>query len=120
MLRIEIQSMNTMATLYCSGRLIYGVETEMLRTMTQSRPEENLRIDLSRVEAIDASGLGLLVELQNWAEENRRTLTLVDLSENVWRLIILTKLYASLEISYSDVPALSSENGDYGEREMIA
>jgi anti-anti-sigma factor len=120
MLRIEIQSINTMATLYCSGRLIYAVETEMLRTMTQSRPEENLRIDLSRVEKIDASGLGLLVELQNWADENRRTLTLVDLSEHVWRLIILTKLYASREISYSDVPALSNENDGYGEREMIA
>ncbi len=109
-----------MATLFCSGRLIYGVETEMLRTMAQSRSEENLRIDLSRVENIDASGLGLLVELQNWADENRRTLTLVDLSENVWRMIILTKLYASLEISYSDVPALNSERDDYGQREMIA
>lgn len=120
MLRIDIHSLGTMATLACSGRLVYGVETEMLRTMTQSRPEENLRIDLSRVEQIDASGLGLLVELQNWAEENRRILTLVDLSEHVWRMIILTKLYASLEISYSDVPALSDERDDYGQREMIA
>jgi HptB-dependent secretion and biofilm anti anti-sigma factor len=120
MLRIDIDSFNAMATLSCSGRLVYGVETEMLRTMVQSRSEENLRIDLSRVETIDAAGLGLLVELQNWAEENRRTLALVDLSEHVWRMIILTKLYASLEISYSDLPVISNENDDYGEREMIA
>ncbi len=120
MLRIDIHALSTMATLSCSGRLVYGVETEMLRTMTQSRPEEHLRIDMSRIEQIDASGLGLLVELQNWADDTRRTLTLVDLSENVWRMIILTKLYASLEISYSDVPAISSENDDYGQREMIA
>jgi anti-sigma B factor antagonist len=120
MLRIDIHSLNSVATLTCTGRLVYGVETEMLRTMALSRPEKNLRIDLSRVEQIDASGLGLLVELQSWAEENQRTLTLVDPSEHVWRLIILTKLYASLEISYSDAPPISGENDDYGEREMIA
>jgi anti-anti-sigma factor len=120
MLRIDIHVSNAMATLACSGRLVYGVETEMLRTMAQSWPEENLRVALSQVEQIDASGLGLLVELQNWADENRRTLTFVDLSEAVWRMIILTKLYASLEISYSDVPAISSEHDDYGKREMIA
>ena len=119
MLRIDIESGNTVATLSCSGSLLYGVGTEMLRTMTQSRPEEHLRIDLSHVGQIDAAGLGLLVELQNWAEEHRCTLTLVDLSEPVWRMIILTKLYTSLEISYSDVPALNNRN-DYGDREMIA
>lgn len=119
MLRIDIQSSNRVSTLYCSGRLVYGVEVEMLRTMAQSRPEKDIRIDLSGVEGIDASGLGLLVELQNWAAETRRTLTFVDLSEQVWRLVILTKLCASLDISYSDLVAFNSEL-DECDREMIA
>jgi ABC-type transporter Mla MlaB component len=102
MLRIEIQSWNGIATLKCSGRIIFGVEVETLRTMVQSRHESCVRVNLSRVTGVDAAGLGLLVELQNWASETRRTLTLIDLSEPVWALVILTKLCASLDISYSD------------------
>ena len=120
MLRIDIHSSDGAVTLYCSGRLVYGVEVEMLRTMAQSRPEENIRIDLSAVNGIDASGLGLLVELQNWAAEEGRTLTLMDLSEQVWRLVILTKLCASLEMSYSDLEAFNGEQNECGRREMIA
>ena len=120
MLRIDIQSLNRVATLYCSGRLVYGVEVEMLRTMAQSRPEGDIRIDLSRVEGIDASGLGLLVGLQNWAAETRRTVTFVDLSEQLWRLVILTNLCASLEISYSNLAEFNDQVDECGDCEMIA
>ena len=120
MLRIEIASSNNYATLICFGRLTLGLEIETLRSVAQSRHEEHIRIDLSAVDKIDASGLGLLVELQAWANQNRRTITLIDLSDNVWRLVVLTKLYGALEISCSDATALNC-NGDNLERdEMIA
>jgi anti-anti-sigma regulatory factor len=118
MLRIDIQSSNRVATLYCAGRLVYGVEVEMLRNLLESRIEEDLRIDLSQVTCID--GLGLLVELRNWASKTNRTLTLLDLSENVWRLVILTKLCASLDISYSDVIALDAEADECDRPQLIA
>jgi len=120
MLRIDIQSSDRVATLACAGRLVYGVEVEMLRNMVLARTEDNLRIDLSQVTSIDAAGLGLLVELQNWASKTRRTLALLDLSENVWRLVILTKLCASLEISYCDLLALDSEGDECDRRQLIA
>lgn len=119
MLRIEIQSRNGVATLQCSGRIVFGFEAEMLRTMVQSRPESSFRISLAGVEKIDATGLGLLVELQNWARNTQRDLILLDLSEPIWRLVILTKLCAWLEISYSDIPS-SFDRDECGEREMIA
>lgn len=120
MLRIEIGSSNTCVTLVCFGQLTLGVELDTLRSIAQSRHEEHIRIDLSAVDKIDAAGLGLLVELQAWANQNRRTVTLVDLSDNVWRLVVLTKLYGTLEISSSDATALHC-NGDNLERdEMIA
>jgi len=119
MMRIDIQSSNHVVTLFCSGRLVYGVEAEMLRTMVQSRPEATIQINLSGVNAIDASGLGLLVELHSWAAATRRTLTLMDLSESVWRMVILTKLCAALDISYSDVPILRADEG-LDREEMIA
>ena len=120
MLRIDIQTSNHVATLYCAGRLAYGVEVEMLRTMVQSRREANVFIDLWGVHSIDAAGLGLLVELQNWAARMQRTLTLLDLSEHVWRLVILTKLCASLEISYSDLIALDADIDECDRRQLIA
>jgi anti-anti-sigma factor len=120
MLRIETQTSNDVATLYCAGRLVYGVEVEMLRNLVQVRTEDSFHIDLSQVTGIDAAGLGLLVELQNWATQTDRTLTLLDLSEHVWRMVILTKLYASLEISYSDVIALNSEGDECDRRQLIA
>ena len=120
MLRIDIQSLNGMATLYCSGRVVFGVEVEMLRTMVASRPEACVKVDLAQVETIDASGLGLLVELQAWAKQTRRRLTLMNPSEHVWRMVILTRLYNSLKISYSDVLEMSGESDERGRREMIA
>ncbi len=104
----------------CSGHLVLGVETETLRTMVKSRQEKNIHVDLSTVEKIDASGLGLLVELQAWARENGRTLTLVNLSDDVWRLVILTKLYDALEISDADFSEFTRQNGDFGRNELIA
>jgi anti-anti-sigma factor len=120
MLRIEIQSWNDVATLHCSGRVVLGVETEMLRTMVQSRPESSVRLSLAGVEKIDASGLGLLVELQNWARVTQRDFALLDLSEQVWRLVILTKLCAWLEISYSDIPGMFDCPDQLDQSEMIA
>ena len=121
MLRIDIQSWNGVATLRCSGRLIFGVETEVLRTMAQSRPEACVRINLARVNTIDAAGLGLLVELHTWARETKRSLLLLDLSKQVWELVILTKLCASLDISYSDeAMAFDSGDNDCCRSEMIA
>ena len=121
MLRIDIQSRNDVATLHCLGRVVFGVEAETLRTMVLSRPESCVRINLARVEMIDAAGLGLLVEFHNWATDTRRTLTLLDLSEQVWALVILTTLCASLDISYSDVAlAFDSDENDRCRGELIA
>jgi anti-anti-sigma regulatory factor len=120
MLRIDTQTLNTVATFYCSGSLVWGVETETLRLMTHTRHEQYIRIDLSHVHKIDASGLGLLVELQAWACENHRRLTFVELSDEIWRLVIITKLFAALDISYADVPPLLRDAADLEPNEMIA
>ena len=119
-MRIDIQSWNDVATLNCSGRLVFGVESEMLRSLVQARPEACVRIDLARVDSIDAAGLGLLVELQTWARETNRSLLLLDLSEQVWALVVLTKLCATLDISHSDMTAAFDRQEDECGRRMIA
>jgi anti-anti-sigma factor len=111
MLRIEIQSENGKAILYCSGRIVFGMEVETLRTIARSRPERSLNIDLDEVESVDASGLGLLVELQDWARRENRTLKFQNASDFVGRLIALTRLNEVLRIPSVPLPHRNDDRG---------
>jgi len=99
MLRINIQNEGEVAILQCTGRIIFGLEAETLRSIAKSRTERSIRIDLSKVETIDATGLGLLVELQHWAGKDHRNLTFVNPTQFVWRLVALTRLNRVLAMS---------------------
>jgi len=99
MLRINIQTESGNATLYCNGRIVFGLEVETLRSIVKSRTEHQLIVDLAGVETVDASGLGALVELQHWATRNGRSLSFRNASDFVLRLILLTRLYKVLDIS---------------------
>jgi anti-anti-sigma factor len=119
MLKIDIQSAPSIAALICSGRLVLGIETETLRCLATSRPEQHLLLDLSRLQVIDAAGLGLLVELHRWAQEHSARLTIANPSARTHRLISLTGLNCVLELS--DLPAESATPGESGEwRTMTA
>ena len=99
---------NSVATLICSGRLVLGRRNRNFANDGAVTQRKNtFALTSRRSIKIDASGLGLLVELQAWAREAGRTLTFTNLSEDVWRLVIITKLYDSLEISDSDIADLS-------------
>ena len=98
MLRIDIQSDSRTATLHCSGRIVFGMETETLRSVTLSRQERVLDIDLGGIETVDASGLGVLVELQHWAIVGGRVLRFTNASDFVARLVVLTRLHCVLQM----------------------
>ncbi len=98
MLRINIRSKKGTATLVCSGRIVFGLEAETLRSIAKARHEPYLQLDLAAVETIDASGLGLLVELQHWAAHEKRSLRITNPSEFVERLLVATRLHLVLKI----------------------
>lgn len=99
MLRIDIQRNSRSATLHCKGRIVFGMEIETLRSVLQSRPERVLEVDLAGIRTVDASGLGLLVELQHWANLGNRILYFTNASEFVTRLVFMTRLYNVLVIA---------------------
>lgn len=112
MLRVEIQSAEPTADLFCSGRIVLGVEAETLRCMVSSRLEPQLVLHMASVSAIDAAGLGLLVELHHWAQKRNVTLTIADPSNRVEKLLTLTKLDRVLTVRNSgalQVPERSSD-----------
>jgi anti-anti-sigma factor len=102
MLRIDIHAVHPNVTLRCSGRIVLGLEVETLRCMATSRTENCLTLDLSGIRALDAAGMGLLVELQCWAEHRQKKLRLVRPSACVRRLIALTNLQSVLRIVGSE------------------
>jgi anti-anti-sigma factor len=102
MLRIDIQAAPHGATLRCSGRIVLGVEVEILRCMAEGRNEACLMLDLSEVRAMDAAGLGLLVELHCRAQYRGQALKIAKASLRVRRLITLANLQSVLEVGEAE------------------
>ncbi len=98
MLRIDIKAAPPNVTLRCSGRIVLGLEAETLRCMAMSRTENCLTLDLSGIHTLDAAGLGLLVELQCWASDQKKALRIAQPSSCVRKLIALTNLESVLEL----------------------
>jgi anti-anti-sigma factor len=98
-LKLEIQNYPDVTVLRCSGRIVRGDGVEELRRVAMSQLKNCVVIDLGAVRAIDAAGLGVLVELQNWADSSNRTLHLLRPSKRVRALLESTKLSFVLDIA---------------------
>ena len=101
MLKVETQSASEFVTLRCAGRIVLGVEAETLRCLVTSRHERILVLDLRRVQGVDAAGLGLLVELHQWAMKSNRLLVIANPSRRVTLLIAMTDLHRVLQLAAS-------------------
>jgi len=119
MLRIEIQSAPPMVKLLCSGRIVLGVEAETLRCMATSRPERRVVVDLQQIHAMDAAGLGLLVELHCRAQQRAGMLTVANPSPCVRRLMALTHLESVLQVADFGATNVAESADDENERRAM-
>ena len=99
MLRVDVQNSPSAVTLVCSGRIVLGVEVETLRCIAGSHRERHVVLDMRQVHGIDASGLGLLVELHCSAQERCGSLRIANVSPRAHRPIALTRLDQVLQLS---------------------
>jgi anti-anti-sigma factor len=124
MLRIDIHAMHANVTLRCSGKIVLGLEAETLRCMAMSRTENRLTLDLSGIRALDAAGLGLLVELQCWANERNKALRIVQPAACVRKLIALTNLQSVLQVaggeSFGDVEECDRADSPLSEEQSMS
>ena len=63
MLTVNVKDSSDVVILYCVGRIIRGEETAILCAAVQ-RHGRNIILDLSKVDGIDAAGVGALIALQ--------------------------------------------------------
>jgi anti-anti-sigma factor len=93
-----IRDLGETVVVRCVGRIVVG-ETEALRkvVLSQSR-RQTVVLDLARVDAIDGTGLGLLVFLHGWARAVGVDLQLMNPTRLVREVLELTKLDSAFTI----------------------
>jgi len=85
------------ATIHCSGRITME-NADQLRETARSLIAENKRlvIDLSNVNYLDSSGLGMIVGVYITAKKAKCQLKLINLSPRVKEIFTLTRLDEAL------------------------
>ncbi len=106
MLGVAIQDSGKTAVVHSLGRIVVG-ETEALRKAVLAQNRRTVVLDLTGVDAIDGSGIGLLVFLQGWTRAAGTDLQLMNPTRNVRELLELTNLDSVFKILSSE-DALSS------------
>lgn len=110
MLKIQTRNLGEVAVVSVQGRIVNG-ETASLREAVgievAARPQSRGRaivLDLARVSAVDASGLGLMLELREIAERSGIRLKLANASSFVRRVFEVTRLDSVFELSNAKEP----------------
>ena len=105
MLKIHTRNLGDVAVVSVQGRIVNG-ETASLReavgSQVAARPQTRGRaivLDLARVTAVDASGLGLMLELREQAERRGVRFKLMNVTKFVKRIFEVTRLDSVFEVS---------------------
>ena len=110
MLRVQTRNLGNVTVLCLQGRIVNGEKASLRQAMDSQLRTSVVVLDLARVSAIDASGLGLMLELRQQAESRGMRFKLMNVTKLVSRVLEITRLDSVFEIT-SGVelwPAISS------------
>ena len=109
-LKISSRTVDGILVLTCSGRIVFGDESSLLRdTVKQAIPNNNkIVLNLGEVNYIDSGGLGTLVALHTTAHNAGATIKLANLTKRVGDLLQVTKLLTVFDVHNSEYEALES------------
>jgi anti-anti-sigma factor len=84
MLKLHIERIGDVAVIQCEGRIVQSDATIKLRdTVRQQRDARVIMLDLSDVESLGGSGLGMLLFLERWTSERGIQFKIVDPPDRV-------------------------------------
>lgn len=99
-LQYEIDRMQDVAVVRCSGRMVRGAALDTFRrSIDQLERLRVLVLDLSDIQQLDAGGLGTLLIVRRWAVQNSARLKLVNPPLFFRRILDATRLSSVFEIS---------------------
>ena len=93
MLNVTVEDLNDVVVLHCAGRIVRGEETALLCAANRQHGR-TVVIDLGRVDAVDAAGIGMLVSLQAAGIYLR----LMNPNSNVREMLRVTHLESIFEV----------------------
>jgi len=109
MLKIQTRNLGNVTVLCLQGRIVNG-ETVALHDAVHSQSHVSaIVLDLARVNTIDASGLGMLLELRQQTEARGIRFKLMNVTKFVSRMLEVTHLDSVFEITSREElwPAIS-------------
>ncbi len=109
-LKITSKTTDGVLILECSGRIVFGEESSLLReTVKKAVPEyKRIILNLGEVNYIDSGGLGTLVALHTTASNAGGSIKLVNLTKRVGDLLQVTKLLTVFDVHNSEGEAIES------------
>jgi len=98
MLNATSQKLGDSTVLRCQGRIVIGDAYAILRNaVLRQTHTRTLILDLAQVDRIDAGGLGVLLDLREWACSHAIRFQLMNVTDQVEHVLELTKLDRILE-----------------------
>ena len=99
MLKVHTRKLGNVAVVSVQGRIVNG-ETASLRQVVDAQSAVNtVLLDLARVSTIDASGLGLMLEMREQTQSKGMRFKLMNVTKLVRRVLEVTKLDSVFEIT---------------------
>jgi len=98
MLQITVQKLGDASVLRCKGQIVVGDSCSILRKAVLSqRHARRLVLDLASVDRIDAGGLGVLLDMREWARSGASVFKLMNVTNRVEEIFELTHLQSVFE-----------------------
>ena len=109
-LKLATRTKDGILVVDCSGQIVFGEESSLLRDTVKKAVTENNRIvlNLGEVNYIDSGGLGTLVALRTSAQNAGGTIKLTSLTKHVSDLLQITKLLTVFDVYNSEAEAVES------------
>jgi anti-sigma B factor antagonist len=109
-LKLSTQNQDGVLVVNCTGRIVFGEESSLLRESVKKSISENNHIvlNLGAINYIDSGGLGTLVALRASAQNAGGTIKLANLTKRVGDLLQVTKLLTVFDVFNSEAEAVDS------------
>ena len=92
MLRVHTRNLGNVTVFCLQGRIVNGEKASLRQAMDSQLRTSVVVLDLGRVSAIDASGLGLMLELRQQAESRGMRFKLMNVTKLVSQVLEVTRL----------------------------
>jgi anti-sigma B factor antagonist len=110
-MKIKERRENGVAILELSGKIMGGPDSELFSgTLKQLIHENQLRVivDLGKVTWVNSTGLGILISGYSTLKRSNGEMKLLNVSERIESIFMVTKLYSVFESYRSESEAIAS------------